>query len=247
MLNDRKRTILEISPETVLWLTFEPMYRTKNHLDKMNEKFFEPRGLFAVIMTFNPGHSSPVYSVDQSADYSEIPGYEGMELPESAPLIFPSMDEINASRPGNQSQGVGQVAAGYFDRRSQAEFVSLLLILFVDSLQEHSTDEGQAQKNPDSALAMQDVQFASRWGDPNHPANKGGLIALVSGGTMGRQRRDKREMRENRERRREARGRPRRTPDPEAAPQRGISKTAKAKLMGKVWSLLNYESRDELT
>jgi hypothetical protein len=223
------------------------MSRTKNHLDKINEEFFEPRGLFAVIMTFNPGQSSPVYSVDQSAEYSEIPGYDGMELPESAPLIFPSMDEINASRPGNQSQGVSQVAADYFDRRSQAQFVSLLLILFVDSLQEHSTNKGQAQRSPDSALALQDVQFGSRWGDPNHPANKGGLISLVSGGAMGRQRRDKSERRENRERRREARGRLRSTPEPEAAPQRGIIKAAKAKLMDKVWSLCNYESYDELT
>ena len=43
----------------------------------------------------------------------------------------------------------------------------------------------QEGKNPDSKLnAMPHHEFSSRWADPNHPANQGTLITMLSGGAI---------------------------------------------------------------
>jgi hypothetical protein len=42
----------------------------------------------------------------------------------------------------------------------------------------------QAKQNPDSALAVPDVKFRSRYSDPNHPANSGSIISLITGGKI---------------------------------------------------------------
>jgi len=92
-----------------------------------------------------------------------------LELPEAAPLIFPALDDVafDASADGakkkSKMKNSGKFVADYFDRRAQAQY---------------------AADNPGSSLAQTDPVFKSRYADPNHPANSGCLVSLVTGGAI---------------------------------------------------------------
>lgn len=194
--------------------------RTNSFLDRMNNEFFKPHGLYCLIMTYKPEASTTHASVDitKSISSSMTPGSSGMrqtlnnlrlssgttygelELPEAAPLIFPALDTLAASTSAEGIQKKSKLKssqkfiADYFDRRAQAEY---------------------ANQNPTSALAVpSEKRFASRYADPTHPANSGSLISLLTGGVVNpaarremrrSARRDRREDR--RERRAVRRGR----------------------------------------
>ncbi|KAF5867918.1 uncharacterized protein Bfra_007114oa [Botrytis fragariae] len=80
-----------------------------------------------------------------------------VQLPPSASLIYPE-DERRAQQTGLKK--MGHFIADYGDRRAQARY---------------------AHNNPESSLASPLPTFNSRWADPNHPANSGGLKSLLTG------------------------------------------------------------------
>ncbi|KAK3057923.1 hypothetical protein LTR09_000999 [Extremus antarcticus] len=95
------------------------------------------------------------------------------QLPESAPLIFPEIDnavavegEATFKAKAKDAQGF---LADYFDRKAHVKY---------------------AQADPNSALIIPEEQraFRSKLADPNHPMYNGGLIGFVSGGTLTRER-----------------------------------------------------------
>lgn len=103
----------------------------------MNQELFEPCGLYAVVMTLQPTDQASLM-VDpatsnvirgQSNQYNNTQ-YDNSQymppgLPESAPLVLPSPDDVASIRPrGNRLQEMGHFTADYFDRRAQARFVS---------------------------------------------------------------------------------------------------------------------------
>jgi len=96
--------------------------------------------------------------------------YGEMEMPEAAPLIFPALDALADSTTAEGVQKKTKLknsqkfVADYFDRRAQAKY---------------------AAENPESSLATaQETKFASRYSDPNHPANSGSIIDLLTGGAL---------------------------------------------------------------
>jgi hypothetical protein len=87
-----------------------------------------------------------------------------IEIPEPAPLIFPELDALPENEKENVFKRSGKRLGDYFERRAQAKF---------------------EKQHPESKLNIhQESYFASRFSDPNHPANSGSLIALVSGGAI---------------------------------------------------------------
>ncbi|KAH8801740.1 hypothetical protein F5884DRAFT_684961 [Xylogone sp. PMI_703] len=178
--------------------------RTNTFLDRMNNEFFRPRGLYCLIMTYKPESSSRHEVVDISKTIITYSGmgpsqskfkstmknlrvssgktYGEFEMPEAAPLIFPAIEEA-ATKGGAEGQKLkdkmksGQkFVADYMDRRAQATY---------------------AYENPNSVLTSGGKPaFASRYADPNHPASSGSLVALLTGGHVDpRARRDDRRMR----------------------------------------------------
>jgi hypothetical protein len=150
----------------------------------MNEDFFKPRGLYCLIMTYKPESSDTHGSVNimksitssslfsgrtQKMQVSSGKTYGELALPEAAPLIFPALDSVasETSEEGvkrqNKMKKTGKFVADYMDRRAQAQY---------------------AGENPGSSLAQTDPKFKSRFADPNHPANSGSLISLVTGGAI---------------------------------------------------------------
>ncbi|KAM0178170.1 hypothetical protein ACHAPF_003809 [Botrytis cinerea] len=187
--------------------------RTNTFLDRMNNEFFMPRGLYCLILTYKPESSETHASVDitkaissslddtstgfkktlKSIKLSSGTTYGELEMPEAAPLIFPALDRIadieggENSQKSNKFKDSGKFVTDYFDRRAQAKY---------------------AMENPTSSLATPKPQFYSRYSDPNHPASSGSLISLITGGHINPQARRterkaaKEERRQNRRTRR---------------------------------------------
>ncbi|KUI70636.1 hypothetical protein VM1G_06503 [Cytospora mali] len=157
-----------------------------------------------------------------------------IELPEAASLVYPDLDraaqndlEQEGKGKGAEDEsmkekwkGAGKWVQDYFDRKAQASYEK-----------EH---QGSSLTVPSSARPA----FASRFSDPNHPANSGSLISLLTGGAVNpaarRQERraakqDRRAMkREYKDQRRMMRGKPprgpRRTRPPKGQRKKGILK-----------------------
>jgi hypothetical protein len=156
-----------------------------------------------------------------------------IEIPESAPLVFPGLDALPEGDKANAFKRTGHRLGDYFDRRAQAKFEA---------------------ENPNSKLNIyQEKQFASRFSDPNHPANSGSLIALVSGGAIDtseqdRAKKERKAMRRQyRDARRVSRGREPRWDQSGMAkrsPQGGIKGMMKSDVL--YLMIVNYPSESEL-
>lgn len=168
--------------------------KTNAFLDKTNEEYFKPKGLIALLMTWKPQDSFVVTTVDfdlNSTVTSPSTASKGMfakfqsrmkpssaatsfEFPETAPLVFPALDELaSAAResPGaeakkqNAIKRSGSFLTDYLDRRAVAKW---------------------AGDNPQSNMAniAPKPEFRSRYADPSHPASSGDLLAFVTGGKV---------------------------------------------------------------
>ncbi|KAL7789098.1 hypothetical protein V8C37DRAFT_386647 [Trichoderma ceciliae] len=165
--------------------------RTNTFLDRVNNEFFKPRGLYCLIMTYKPESAATNETVDlntaistsvqgsenrdktfkQNMQVSSGTTYGEIELPQAAPLIYPDSDD-NADdgsekevKKQNKLKSGMNFASDYFDRRAQAKY---------------------AAENPGSVLATppSEKQFANKFSDPNHPANSGSIVSLLSGGAI---------------------------------------------------------------
>ena len=115
-----------LSVEQALCLGSDEIRRSNTFLDKYNEQLFEPHGLVCVITTYKPDQMSSTVGVDMlnsgfgREGISSGTTHGELEMPEAAPLVFPG-DEGPAA--GNKS--LGSLTAEYFDKRSQAKYVSI--------------------------------------------------------------------------------------------------------------------------
>lgn len=175
--------------------------KTNTFLNKMNTEFFRPLGLIALVMTWRPSRVGEVVTqvtfdaaLEQATQNASGPrpgmgggisnkmqashGTTNFEWPESAPLVFPTLDKLSDSAEGRQvveeaekKQPNGMkrsmiFAMEYMDKRSQAQWANM---------------------HPESRLAQLNAkpEFHSRYADPNHPASSGSLVALLTGGAIG--------------------------------------------------------------
>jgi hypothetical protein len=228
-------------------------YESNKYLDEMNEKFFKPHGLFALVMAYKPESDELIQDIDmnthvvQSIATKETEGRKlrnkfanssghahEFEIPESAPLIFPELEALPEGEKEGAFKRGGKNLANYFDHRAQVKF---------------------ERENPGSKLNNygQPHQFASRFSDPNSKANSGSLTALLSGGNidttaadqakkdrraMKRQYKDSRRMARGREPRYDASGMQKRTK------QGGIKGLMKSEVLYLL--IVNYPSEAEL-
>ncbi|KAK4951616.1 hypothetical protein LTR28_006859 [Elasticomyces elasticus] len=123
--------------------------RTNSFLDHMNDEFFRPRGLYALIVKYKPDAAKALSAErldlsktvvkygESSADPStreKIKGlrvasgttYDDLEMPEAAPLVFSALDATVASTgevSSKEKAKSGQkFVAQYLDRRAQANY-----------------------------------------------------------------------------------------------------------------------------
>ena len=156
-------TILQFAAGTAIYL--QTTQRTHSFLDEMNDKLFKPRGLYAMVMKYIPQGTRPI-SVQQ-ADLNTIiskenaphksyqnfravnagRSYGAIEMPDSAPLIFPALDEAAQTQdPAKASKLKNSMAfvTDYYDKRAQAYYVRpyLLPTLSSPSSSSSGVDDG---------------------------------------------------------------------------------------------------------
>ncbi|KAL5001262.1 hypothetical protein BDV10DRAFT_199190 [Aspergillus recurvatus] len=156
-------------------------------LQKLNRGFFQPRGLYCLVLSFDNTHEealtdeSLAAAIATSADpkpgvrrYTDkLRSHSGTTgpsaFPESAPLVFPVLDWLENNADAEQAEKLGRYrklrkfVADYYDRRAQAEY---------------------AARNPESPLAAPPMRaFTSRFADPSDATNKS-PISLVTGGAV---------------------------------------------------------------
>jgi hypothetical protein len=152
--------------------------KANRFLDRVNHDFFAPRGLVALIMTWKPSEKDAMLttaefdmqsSIAKASDatksrrrFESSSGATSFEWPQTAPLVFPALDELAGEKQAAVKRS-GKFVAEYIDKRARAKW---------------------AGDNPDSALANANGKetFSSRYADPNHPASSGDPIALLTGG-----------------------------------------------------------------
>lgn len=146
---------MAITAATTAAMEVQGRYKTNKFLDKMNKGFFMPKGLFCLVLTWNPDTDEARTAVDFNGMAAKVMNaqnesfitalrksngktYGEFQWPETAPLIYPGLDAL-ASTTG---QGVASTKTSlqkkrrfvedYMDRRAQAKFVSGDIELFVE-------------------------------------------------------------------------------------------------------------------
>lgn len=113
----------------------------------MNDKFFRPRGLFCLVLTWNPESDATQMSLDTTTLVaSNIEHKTGtkkfhtsngnthgdFDFPEAAPLVFPALDAMAVSEGGEavtmkaKAKRASEFTSDYLDRRARAAYVSIL-------------------------------------------------------------------------------------------------------------------------
>ena len=173
------------------------IHETNRYLDGVNEGFFKPRGLYAMIMTYKPQSSDAITDVKPSSDVASSvaarnEGHGGslnrssgkthgeLALPESAPLVFPHFDALSEEQKEGKLKQAGSFLNDYNDRRARARFV--LFPALCEALRAKTNDVSQDMDHPDSKLSVPGTDFATTYGDPNSPAVNGGVMGLVTAG-----------------------------------------------------------------
>ncbi|QKX63085.1 uncharacterized protein TRUGW13939_10253 [Talaromyces rugulosus] len=156
-------------------------YRQNKSLARLNDEFFRPRGLYCLVMTWDPKSHSSRVNIDVNTTIKNSASNPGgmsrkfqsssgttteFEFMQTAQLVFPGLDYI-AAAPGEEAKGIKNklkrsknFVTEYMDRKAQAEFVG---------------------ENPDNLLSNElNPTFASKYADPNHPIHSGSLVSLVS-------------------------------------------------------------------
>ncbi|KAF7596221.1 hypothetical protein BBP40_002753 [Aspergillus hancockii] len=169
----------------------ETKWKLNSFLDRYNEEVLRPRGLYCLIVAYNPvpltkgersNNVEPVLqTVPRHTTNSSFVGKAKKNLrnpfsitaegqhnlpPMIAPLIFPE----NSQEPQPPSNKLDKIKRRldrinkYLDRRAQARYA--------------------AESQRDILTIPHETHFKNRYLDPNHPATNGGLLGLISGGYL---------------------------------------------------------------
>ena len=139
-------TVIQFAAGAAIYL--QTTQRTHTFLDEVNNRLFKPRGLYAMVMKYLPQASRPVHveQTDLNSLISKDSGphksyqnfravnagrsYGALEMPLSAPLIFPALDEAaetqDPAKAGKLKNSMGFLT-DYYDRRAQASYVCISL------------------------------------------------------------------------------------------------------------------------
>ena len=144
--------VLQLAIKTTI--AMDGRRKSNNFFDAANRDFFMPRGLFCLVMTWNPEIDDPyvTFNMNQTIDSAMARGGDGSFeklkhkfskantesafIPAIAPLEFPALNEMNVDPETQKKHDTMkekarrkiEFAAGYRDKRAQARFVRSLAI-----------------------------------------------------------------------------------------------------------------------
>lgn len=140
--------VLQLAIKTTI--AMDGRRKSNNFFDAANRDFFMPRGLFCLVMTWNPEIEDPyvTFNMNQTVDSTMAGGgggsFEKLKhefqkanaesgfIPEFAPLEFPALEKMDVDPETQKKHDMMKAkarrkiefAAGYRDKRAQARFVS---------------------------------------------------------------------------------------------------------------------------
>ncbi|CAK7209645.1 hypothetical protein SCUCBS95973_000510 [Sporothrix curviconia] len=174
----------------------ETRWKTNSFMDRMNEDFFRPRGLYCLIMSYSPvvwdkSKEAKPDAAQALASRGQASSGEGGfistakrnlrslaagasygedSLPDSvATLVYPDDDPMAAALSPSSPEA----------KKKKRAFARLN-----DYFDRRAQARYAAESKGDVLSAPQTKPFANRFLDPNHPASNGGLLGLVSGGKL---------------------------------------------------------------
>ena len=185
-------------------------HRTNKFLDEMNEKIFKPRGLYALVMAFDPSSSKKVENRQVSlaetiTKYDKMPKVEG-ESSFSMARIQDSLKSIRVQSGTTKSEfempqaaalvyphldeAIAQVAADPGAAKSEEAFATRMKNRFKGAsafVADYADRTAQAEyqyveANSSLAKSVPKPTFASKLADPAHPIHSGSIVSLLSGG-----------------------------------------------------------------
>src|SRR5271154_1812185 len=177
-------------------------YRTNKFLDRFNDEYFKPRGMYAMIMTFKPDRPGDrVLNIDIMTDGTGAALVKSLtppsgtatglreqtrkvrlssgttkgefSLPAAAPLIYPAIDAA-AARAAETGQPLPEKKQNALSSAG----------VFMSDYMDRRAQAEYADTYVHSALSAPPPakKFASRFSDPSHPANSGTILGLLTGG-----------------------------------------------------------------
>ncbi|EXJ69488.1 uncharacterized protein A1O5_07524 [Cladophialophora psammophila CBS 110553] len=159
----------------------EAKWRTNSFLDRMNNEFFRPRGLFCLLMSYNPiaMGTKGVRDADvisNALSSSSLTSRQTLTArakknlrnpvaataegedslpPTTARLVYPETSATETRRsPGEPKQKLGDRVNRYFDKRAQARYAK--------------------ESNGDILSSREPVRFKNKYLDPNSSTSNGG-------------------------------------------------------------------------
>lgn len=156
--------------------------KTNSYLDELNAHYFQPRGLYAMVMQYDPSDKQDSQMLDfdslsanaiakktDGGNHSFISGFKSSsgktlesQMPEVCPLVFPDLENASEEQQKNGFKKAMKFASDYYDRRERATF---------------------AAHHEGSKLNVDDKPFAGRYGDPRNFEGSG-LIGVLTGGAV---------------------------------------------------------------
>ncbi|EWG54343.1 hypothetical protein FVEG_12583 [Fusarium verticillioides 7600] len=161
----------------------ETRWKTNSFMDRANISFFQPRGLYCLLMSYNPISTSNKEKTDPVQAMLKHKSTAGAssktrrnlrnpsagvshgqdDLPDSvATLVYPTIERTTQN--SYKKKAVFAKLNNYFDQRAQARYAS--------------------ESNGDILSTTPQKPFSNRFLDPNHPVSNGGLLGLLSGGKL---------------------------------------------------------------
>lgn len=179
--------------------------KTNSYLDELNAHYFQPRGLYAMIMQYDPSDKQDSQMLDFDSlsanavakktgdgNHNFMSGFKGSsgktlesQIPGVCPLIFPDLENASEEQQKNGFKKAVGFARDYYDRRERATF---------------------AAHNEGSKLNVEDKPFAGKYGDPRNFEGSGIIGVLTGGAVDPMKRRKERRMRRYEETGRGGRG-----------------------------------------
>lgn len=191
---------------TAIYITVEMTRRGYIHskqnkyLDKLNEEYFKPRGLYALVVKYKPKkQSSNPFSTSSNPNDADQQPIELVDINQNIAEAI----EKRESDEGKFWKGLMKGAASKTTHEEEIPEFAPLVFPYLDAMSEAEKKSSIQQKgafladyfdrraqanfaldHPESKLA--DVaprkEWASEYADPANPKSKGGLLSTVSGG-----------------------------------------------------------------
>nr|RBQ87687.1 hypothetical protein FVER53263_12583 [Fusarium verticillioides] len=182
----------------------ETRWKTNSFMDRANISFFQPRGLYCLLMSYNPISTSNKEKTDPVQAMLKHKSTAGAssktrrnlrnplagvshgqnDLPDFvATLVYPTIERTTQN--SYKKKAVFAKLNDYFDQRAQARYVGSITLTHCPLVSFANSRFTQAsESNGDILSTTPQKPFSNRFLDPNHPVSNGGLLGLLSGGKL---------------------------------------------------------------